>query len=108
MTTLTGSLPVKFAPNYYCSNGICGCSKGYGNVHDNTSSLKVAIDKTVASGGNYLTLPSGTYLANQIVVPTSFTLKGNGKNTVLKQQYFATDANDDAQTIEDFDNITNE
>ena len=27
------------APNYHCSNGICGCSKGYGNVHDITSSL---------------------------------------------------------------------
>ena len=40
-----------------------------------------------------------TYLANKIVVPTSFTLKGNGKNTVLKQQYFATDANDDAGTV---------
>ena len=39
MTTFTGSLPKQFAPNYYCSDGICGCSKGYGNVHDNSSSL---------------------------------------------------------------------
>ena len=39
MTTLTGSLPVQLAPKYHCSNGECGCSKGYGNVHDNTSSL---------------------------------------------------------------------
>ena len=63
-------------------------------VHDNTSALRTAIDVTVADGGNYLNLPSGTYLTNRLVLPTGFTLKGNGKNTIIKQQYFAQDAND--------------
>ena len=90
--------------NYYVNNGVSfGSTDVVKVVHDNTYGLKVAIDKTVASGGNYLTLPSGTYLANKIVIPTSFTIKGNGKNTVLKQQYFATDINDDAGTALDYD-----
>ena len=104
-----GANSITLADNYYVNSAVAfGSTSVVKVVHDNTYSLRLAIDKTVASGGNYLTLPSGTYLANQIVVPTSFTLKGNGKNTVLKQQYFATDLNDDAQTIEDFDNIAND
>ena len=63
-------------------------------AHANTSALTEAINDTVASGGNYLDLPSGTYLANKVIIPTNFTLKGNGKNTVLKQQFFANDAAD--------------
>ena len=63
-------------------------------VHDNTYSLSNAIDITVADGGNYLNLPSGTYLTNNLVLPTGFTLKGNGKNTIIKQQYFAHDSSD--------------
>tara|TARA_R100000008_G_C3587737_1_gene174045 strand:+ start:7461 stop:14519 length:7059 start_codon:yes stop_codon:yes gene_type:complete len=58
-------------------------------VHDNTYALKAAIDKSIADGGNYLDFPSGTYLAEQIIIPNSFTLKGNGKNSIIKQQYFA-------------------
>ena len=71
---------------------------GYGTTsrvnltHDNTYALSEAISDTVASGGNYLDLPSGTYLTNKVVIPTGFTIKGNGKNTKLMQQYFATDA----------------
>ena len=42
--------------------------------------------------GNYLNLPSGVYLTNKLVIPSSFTLRGNGKNTIVKQQYYATDA----------------
>ena len=92
-----GASSITLADNYYTNQAVSfGSTTVIKVVHDNTSALKSAIDKTVASGGNYLTLPSGTYLANKIVVPTSFTLKGNGKNTILKQQYFATDANDDA------------
>ena len=80
---------------------------GYGStnvikvVHDNTYGFKVAIDKTIASGGNYLTLPSGTYLTNNVILPSSFTIKGNGKNSYIKQQYFATDANDAATVSTD-------
>ena len=63
-------------------------------VHDNTYALSNAIDITVEDGGNYLNLPSGTYLTNNLVMPTGFTLKGNGKNTTIKQQYFAHDSTD--------------
>ena len=63
-------------------------------VHDNTYALSNAIDITVGDGGNYLNLPSGTYLTNSLVMPTGFTLKGNGKNTIIKQQYFAHDSTD--------------
>ena len=92
-----GASSITLADSYYTNQAVSfGSTTVVKVVHDNTYSLKSAIDKTVASGGNYLTLPSGVYLANKLVVPTSFTLKGNGKNTILKQQYFATDANDDA------------
>ena len=37
-------------------------------------------------------ISSGTYLTSKVVIPTGFTIKGNGKNTKLMQQYFATDA----------------
>ena len=60
-------------------------------VHDNTNSIAQAIDKSINSGGNYLDLPSGIYLANKIIIQSGFTLKGIGKNTVLKQQYYASD-----------------
>ena len=62
-------------------------------VHDNTKALSDVINSTIQSGGNYLSLPSGTYLTNKLVIPTQFTLTGNGKNTIVKQQYYATDAN---------------
>jgi len=75
-------------------------------VHDNTSALRTAIEVTVADGGNYLNLPSGTYLTNNLVLPNGFTLKGNGKNTVLKQQYFAMDATDGAGVELKFDAAT--
>ena len=39
MTSLSGSLPKQCIHSYYCSDEECGCSIGYGNVHDNTSSL---------------------------------------------------------------------
>ena len=63
-------------------------------THDNTFAFSDAIQDTVNSGGNYLTLASGTYLTNKVVLPTGFTLKGNGNNTKLMQQYFATDSDD--------------
>ena len=60
-------------------------------VHDNTKSLSDAITRTTSIGGNYLDLPSGTYLTNKLVIPTKFSLRGNGKNSIIKQQYYATD-----------------
>ncbi len=39
MTSLSGSLPARLASYYHCNDDTCGCSKGYGNVHENTSSL---------------------------------------------------------------------
>lgn len=60
-------------------------------AHDNTYAIEQAIDGTISSGGNYLNLPSGTYLTNKLIIPTGFTLSGNGKNTIIKQQYFSTD-----------------
>ena len=60
-------------------------------VHDNTQAISEAISATVSAGGNYLNLPSGTYLTNRIIVPTKFTLRGSGKNSIIKQQYYAND-----------------
>jgi len=60
-------------------------------VHDNTQALSEAITTTVSAGGNYLNLPSGTYLTNRLVIPTKFTLSGSGKNSTIKQQYYAND-----------------
>ena len=60
-------------------------------VHDNTAGLSSAIDQAVADKQYSLELPSGTYLTNKLIIPSGFTLKGNGKNTVIKTQYFATD-----------------
>jgi hypothetical protein len=63
-------------------------------VHDNTSAFKNAIELSIAAGKNSLELPSGTYLTNKLSIPSGFTLSGNGKNTVIKMQYFASDASD--------------
>ena len=63
-------------------------------THDNTYALSQAIADTQDSGGNYLDLPSGTYYANRVTIPSGFTLKGNGRNSILKQQFFALDSTD--------------
>jgi len=65
-------------------------------VHDNTYALSLAIDHALANKQYSLELPSGTYLTNKLIIPSGFTLKGNGKNTVIKTQYFATDVTDGA------------
>ena len=63
-------------------------------VHDNTAGLSSAIDQAILVKQYSLELPSGTYLTNKLIIPSGFTLKGNGKNTVIKTQYFATDETD--------------
>jgi len=60
-------------------------------VHDNSEALQSVITGIVSTGGNYLSLPSGTYLTNKLAIPTQFTLRGNGKNSIVKLQYYATD-----------------
>ena len=91
-----------FVKNAYKFNNdlTAGASVGFGTTsvvyvtHDNSFSLKTAIDSTIASGGNYLNLGSGTYLAEKIVIPAGFTIAGNGKNSILKQQYYSNSADD--------------
>ena len=88
---------VKLGNGYGLNNNVgFGTTADVKIVHDNTYAFTQAIDATMTSGGNYLDLPSGTYLTNRIVIPSSFTIKGNGKNSVLKMQYFASDLEDGA------------
>ena len=63
-------------------------------VADNTFAFKTAIDDITARGGTYLELPSGVFLTQRIDVPTNFTISGVGKNSVLKQQFYANDETD--------------
>lgn len=87
-------------PNYIRLSGNYKTNVGFGTtaqvkvVHDNTYAFKQAISTAVSAGNNFIDLPSGTYLTNKITIPSGFTLSGNGKNTIIKQQYFATDETD--------------
>jgi hypothetical protein len=63
-------------------------------VHDNTYAFAEAINESVVGDVNSLILPGGTYLVQSIGIPTGFTLKGDGKSTIIKQQYFANDLTD--------------
>ena len=59
-------------------------------VHDDTIPLQTAIDAAVASNKNFLVVPGGTYLVDQIVLPDGFTLKGLADATIFKKQYWST------------------
>jgi len=63
-------------------------------VHDNTYAFAEAINESVVGDVNSLILPGGTYLVQSIGIPTGFTLKGDGRSTIIKQQYFANDSTD--------------
>lgn len=63
-------------------------------VHDNTYGFTNAINDAVVSEVNSLIIPGGTYLLQSIGIPTGFTLRGDGRSTVIKQQYFANDLTD--------------
>jgi len=63
-------------------------------VHDNTYGFVKAIDDATGGDVNALSLPAGTYLTHSIGIPTGFTLKGDGRGTVIKKQYFANDLTD--------------
>lgn len=72
-------------------------------IHDNTYAFKLAIDSAISDGVSSLVLPSGTYYTQSLVVPTGFALKGEGKNTIIKQQFFANDSTDGAGNSLSFD-----
>ena len=91
--TEVGSNYITLSGNYLLNGTVgFGTTSGVKVVHDNTKALSDAITGIGAAGGNYLDLPSGTYLTNKLIIPTSFTLRGNGKNSIIKYQYYATDA----------------
>ena len=93
MITEIGSGFIGLSSNYSL-NGVVGfgTTSDVKVVHDNTKALSDAITDIGVAGGNYLSLPSGTYLTNKLSIPTSFSLRGNGKNSIIKLQYYATDA----------------
>jgi hypothetical protein len=72
-------------------------------VHDNTYGFAKAINDAVVGDVNSLSLPGGTYLIQSIGIPTGFTLKGDGRSTIIKQQYFANDLTDGAGNSLGFD-----
>ena len=72
-------------------------------VHDNTKEFEQSIGKLVNNTSRSLNLPSGTYLTNTFTIPTNFSINGSGNNTVIKQQYFATDLNDGTSTNLNFE-----
>jgi hypothetical protein len=63
-------------------------------AHDNTYAFAEAINDSVVGDVNALIIPGGTYLVQSINIPTGFTLKGDGRSTIIKQQYFANDLTD--------------
>lgn len=89
--------------NEYDTNIGIGTTAAVKLVHDNTYGFSIAIDGIVSAGGKSLHLPSGTYLTSKVVLPTGFTLKGDGKNTIIKQQYFANDETDGGGNSVSFD-----
>ncbi len=72
-------------------------------VHDNTKEFEQSISKVVNNNSRSINLPAGTYLTNTFTVPSNFSLNGSGNNTVIKQQYFATDLNDGSSTNLNFE-----
>lgn len=72
-------------------------------VHDNTKEFEQSINKVVGNNSRSINLPAGTYLTNTFTVPSNFSLNGSGNNTVIKQQYFATDLNDGSSTNLNFE-----
>ena len=92
--TNIGNGNIRVAGNFL-TNGVTGfgTANSVKVVHDNTKALADAVANISAAGASYLSLPSGTYLTNSLVLPTEFTLKGTGKNSIIKLQYYGTDEN---------------
>ena len=72
-------------------------------IHDNTFGFKQAIGAAVTDGISSLVLPSGTYYTESIVIPNGFALKGEGKNTIIKKQFFADNTTDGGGNTLTFD-----
>ena len=89
----TSSITVSRAYDFNDAVGF-GTTNSLKVVADNTFAFKTAIDDIVAKGGTYLELPSGTFLTQKITLPTNFTIGGVGKNSILKQQFYANDTTD--------------
>lgn len=97
-----GENSITVAGSYNTNIGI-GTTNQVKVVHDNTHAFKVAVDAAIENGLNYINLPSGTFLTNELLIPSGFTVRGNGKNSVIKTQYFANDDNDGAGNALSFD-----
>jgi len=90
-----GTSSITVSRQYDFNNAVgFGTTNALKVVADNTFAFKTAIDDIAAKGGTYLELPSGVFLTQRITVPTNFTIGGVGKNSILKQQFFANDATD--------------
>lgn len=61
--------------------------------HDDTAALEDAIESVINKGLNSLFLTGGTYLVKRLAIPSTFSLTGSGKATVIKKQYFDTSYN---------------
>ena len=72
-------------------------------VHDNTYGFVEAINAATNGDVNALSLPAGTYLTHSIKIPTGFTLKGDGRSTIIKKQHFANDSTDGGGNTLSFD-----
>jgi hypothetical protein len=91
---VVGENYIRLSGNYKTNVGFSGTDATVKVVHDNTYAFNQAISASISAGDKSINLPSGTFLANEIIIPSGFTLRGNGKNTIIKQQYFATDETD--------------
>lgn len=58
--------------------------------HDDTSTLQAAIQTQINKGLRSLFLIGGTYLVTRLVIPSSFSLVGSGKATVIQKVPFDT------------------
>ena len=63
-------------------------------VHDNTAAFRKAVAGIQTSGSSYLSIPSGTYYTDELLIPSNFTLTGQGKNSIIKKQFFGNDEKD--------------
>ena len=96
--TAVGSGDITVSGNYTLNSG-----NSVKVIHDNTFGFKQAIGAAVTDGISSLVLPSGTYYTESIVIPNGFALKGEGKNTIIKKQFFADNTTDGGGNTLTFD-----